>query len=102
MTDGIPKLLTEKDAAVALGISIDTLRRERKRQRIGYTVIGGRVRYTQEQLSAYIAKGSISPCSASAPNTPDRSKINGAPSVATAPSEIVVDQRLPRTTSPRA
>ncbi len=45
-----PKLMNERDAAAALGVSLDTLRRERKRGRIGYTVVGGRPRYLERHL----------------------------------------------------
>lgn len=84
MTADIPKLLTERAASDALGVSIDTLRRERKRQRIGYTIIGGRVRYTQDHLAAYIERGSFPPCPANEPTIPGRSVTTGSPSAPTA------------------
>ena len=59
---GFPHLLTERQAAVALCVSIDTLRRERQRRRIGYILIGGRPRYTVRQLEAYIASREVKPC----------------------------------------
>jgi hypothetical protein len=40
----LPKLFSERAAAEALGISIDTLRRERKRARIAHIMIGSRIR----------------------------------------------------------
>lgn len=50
----LPRLLTERDAAKALGVSNDTLFRERRRGRIAFTLIGNRVRYTEAHLAEYI------------------------------------------------
>jgi helix-turn-helix protein len=50
----LPKLFNEHAAAEALGVSIDTLRRERKRAKIAHTMIGGRIRYTEMHLTGYI------------------------------------------------
>jgi len=47
----IPRLLTEREAAEALGVSPDTLTRERRRGRVTHTRIGGRIRYTEMHLS---------------------------------------------------
>lgn len=41
----LPRPIKERVAAEALGVSIDTLRRERHRGRIGYVVVAGRPRY---------------------------------------------------------
>ena len=48
------KLFNERAAAEALSVSIDTLRRERRRAKIAHTMIGGRIRYTEMQLTRYI------------------------------------------------
>jgi hypothetical protein len=58
----LPRLLTERQAAVALGVSIETLRRERKRRRIGYAMIAERPRYTDQHLAAYLSAREIQPC----------------------------------------
>jgi Helix-turn-helix domain len=50
----LPKLFSERAATEALGISIDTLRRQRKRARIAHIMIGGRIRYTEMHLIRYI------------------------------------------------
>ena len=50
----VPKLFDERAAAEALGVSVDTLRRERKRAKIAHTMIGGRIRYTEAHLTRYI------------------------------------------------
>lgn len=88
MTTGLPKLLTEREAAEMLGVSIDTVRRERKRRRIGHAVIGGRVRYTQDHLAKYIETWSVSACPADEPTTLARSATTGSPSAPTAPSGV--------------
>jgi excisionase family DNA binding protein len=58
----VPQLLTEREAATVLGVSVDTLRRERRRRRIGYIMIGGRPRYTPQHLRAYISLREVHPC----------------------------------------
>ncbi|WP_368415292.1 helix-turn-helix domain-containing protein [Falsiroseomonas sp.] len=54
--------MTEADAARRLGVSIDTVRRERKRRRIRYVMIGGRPRYTPAHLVEYLAAQEVAPC----------------------------------------
>lgn len=55
-----PMLLTEREAARRLAISVNTLKGLRKRAAIGYVRTGGRlVRYTPEQLAAYVAVQSV-------------------------------------------
>ncbi|GLV24172.1 helix-turn-helix domain-containing protein [Sphingobium sp. TomTYG45] len=49
-----PAILTERQAAAKLGVSPDTLRRERARGNISFTKIGGRVRYLERHLIDYI------------------------------------------------
>ncbi|MEP9372507.1 helix-turn-helix domain-containing protein [Mesorhizobium sp. KR1-2] len=55
-------LLTEQYAAVWLDTSIYTLRRERKRGNIGFTMIGSRARYSTADLQAYVDSKSSTPC----------------------------------------
>ncbi len=58
-------LLTERQAAAALGVSTDTLRREGKRRRVGYAMIAGRPRYTEQHLAAHIHAQEVKPCNES-------------------------------------
>ena len=46
----LPRLLSEEQVAAALGCSPDTVRRERKRGRLGFTKVGGRIRYAEDQM----------------------------------------------------
>ena|SRR5690242_18777779 len=62
----MPQLLTEFKAAEALGVSVDTLRRERKAGKIRSTMIRGRVRYTPDYLLDYIKAGERGACTAGA------------------------------------
>lgn len=57
----LPQLLSEREAAQILRCSTDTLSRERKRDRIGYTRISGRVFYTEEQLAEYLENQTFDP-----------------------------------------
>ena len=50
----LPRLLTDEDVAAALGCSTQTVKRERRRGRLGYTRVGGRIRYTEAQITAYL------------------------------------------------
>ena len=78
-------LLTERQAAAALGVSTDTLRREGKRRRVGYAMIAGRPRYTEQHLAAHIHAQEVKPCNESDnPTVPARSAIAGSPGVQTA------------------
>ncbi|MDJ0391479.1 hypothetical protein QMO56_25585 [Roseomonas sp. E05] len=85
MTDpvSLPRLLTEVVAAERLGISIDTLRRERRRQRIGYTLIGGRPRYTERHLADYITANEVAPCAKADRISSAASGITGSPAAPT-------------------
>jgi excisionase family DNA binding protein len=80
----LPRLLTEGEAADALGVSVDTVRRERKAGKIRHTVIGGRVRYTENHLVAYIEAGERGACTASAISGSAKSEAIGSPSAQTA------------------
>lgn len=57
-----PQLLTEKEAADSLGVSIDTIQRMRKRGDIAFRKIGGRFKYTAEDLREYIDNQRVGPC----------------------------------------
>ncbi len=57
----LPQLFSEYEAAQLLRCSNDTLSRERKRDRIGYTRISGRVFYTEEQLAQYLENQTVEP-----------------------------------------
>jgi len=74
----LPRLLKEREAADALGVSVDTLRRERRRNRIGFTMIGGRVRYTEGHLAHYIEDRSIEPCGGRDRTSASRSENTGS------------------------
>lgn len=51
----LPRLYTEKDVAGIFGCSPITVKRERDRGRLGYTLIAGRmIRYTQAHIDAYL------------------------------------------------
>lgn len=50
----IPKLLTERDTAERIGISLSTLQRLRKTGRIECLRIGRRVKYTEHQILDYL------------------------------------------------
>ena len=59
----LPKLYTEAEAAEELGVSVATLRRERKRRRIGFKRIGQRkVKYTDAHLAEYLERQDVEPC----------------------------------------
>lgn len=50
----LPRLLDEGQVASALGCSTATVKRERQRGRLGFTRIGGRIRYTEDQVAEYL------------------------------------------------
>lgn len=82
----LPRLLTERQAADALGVSSDTLRRERRRRRIGYVMIGGRPRYTEQHLATYLDAHEVQPCDESTiPTAPVILEITGLVGVPAAP-----------------
>ena len=66
---GLPTLFTEHEAARTLGVSIDTMRRVRRRGEIGYRIIARRPKYTAEDLRRYIDEQAVEPC---------QSEINGS------------------------
>ena len=84
----LPRLLTEAEAAQALGVSVDTLRRERKAGKIRHTVIRGRIRYTENHLLEYIEAGERGACTASAISDSAKSEDVGCQSGLTAPRGV--------------
>ena len=58
----LPKLLNEREAAQALGVSTDTMRRLRTKGKISHTRVGHRVRYTDKHLADYINRETVEAC----------------------------------------
>jgi excisionase family DNA binding protein len=58
----LPRLFTEEEVAEALGCARDTVRRERKRGRLGFTKLGSRIRFTEAQIAAYLENQAMDPC----------------------------------------
>ena len=75
---GLPLLMTERQACERLGVSIDTVRRERRRRNVGYVMIGGHPRYTEAHLSEYIEARTVPPCRPQ--SDPNKSEGIGFPS----------------------
>lgn len=71
----LPHLLSEAEAAARLGVSKDTMQRERKRGRMPYRRIGGRIKYTEDDLLTYIRRSGENQCPT---NDPDRSETIGS------------------------
>ena len=63
-----------------LRVSVDTVRRERKRQRLGHVKVGRRIFVTENQLSEYLENQRIDPCHESAENTRAKSVNTGSQS----------------------
>ena len=99
----LPRLYSERDAAEVLGISVDTIRRERQRRKLAFTRIAGRIRYTETSLSSYI-EDMTEPCrkkpSSSAPtsSTSDEAPITGADAGTTLPLDRHAAHRLAQAT----
>ncbi|MGE4339213.1 MAG: helix-turn-helix domain-containing protein [Pigmentiphaga sp.] len=74
----LPTLFSEPEFAKYLGVSIDTVRRERWRGNLGHLRIGSRVFYTAEHALDYFNRHQVPPCSKEAPNTPDKSGTTGS------------------------
>ncbi len=53
---------TEREAAAILGVSLNTLRRERRLGRIGHTAVGRRPRYMKSHIANYLKANETSPC----------------------------------------
>jgi len=76
----LPRLHDERAAARKLGVSVDTLRRERQRGRIGFVRIGQRkVKYTDRHLADYLE---LKECPVTSV-TDSRSEVIGFPSAGT-------------------
>jgi len=73
----LPQLYTIQEVAEYLGVSVDTVRREYTGSRLGYTRIGGRIKFTEDQITEYLKNQRINPCKKN--NTPDRSASTGSP-----------------------
>jgi excisionase family DNA binding protein len=52
----LPMLLTDAEAAARLNVSAETIARERRRGRLGYILVGRRVRIREDQLAAYLTR----------------------------------------------
>jgi len=50
----LPKLWTEDELAAYLDVTTQTLYRERKRGRLGYTMVANKPRFTAEHIHAYL------------------------------------------------
>ena len=68
-----PLLLFENEVAEWLRVSIDTIRRERRKGRIKHKVIGGRPRYKHEWVADYIDSNGVSPCPEGQPESVSKS-----------------------------
>lgn len=80
----IPALLTEREVADVFGVSVDTIRRLRRAGKISHTSIGGRIRYTEEHVLAYLER-EIRPCRHGNGNVLERLEGVGLASGQTAP-----------------
>jgi len=82
----VPRLMSEHEAARVLHCSIDTLRRVRKRGEIGYTMVSGRVFYTEKQIAEYLERQRVDPCHDQNKTEQDKSGTTGSRSAQTVPS----------------
>lgn len=57
-----PRFLTESQVAEVLGVSVDTVARMRKRGAIPFRMIGRRVKFTEDDVLAYIDGSRVAPC----------------------------------------
>ncbi len=78
----LPKIFTLDWVADYFEVSTDTVRREVRRKRLGCTRIGGRLKFTEDQIAAYLQNQGSDPCENS--NDPDRQKTSGSRSDRTA------------------
>jgi hypothetical protein len=58
----LPKLYSEREAAATLGVSTDTMQRERARGKMPFRRIGGRIKYTSIDLENYINRAGENQC----------------------------------------
>lgn len=73
---GLPKIFTIDWVAEYLGVSTDTVRREVRRKRLRCTRIGVRLKFTEDQIDAYLQNQGSDICENS--NDPDRQKSSGS------------------------
>jgi hypothetical protein len=78
----LPKLHHEKDVAIYLSVSIDTVRRERRKGLILCSWVGNRPRYTDQQILDYLDNKTATTCQKNA----SKSESIGSPSVRIAQS----------------
>lgn len=81
----LPCLVTEGEAAEALGMSIFTLARERKAGRIAFRKMRRGVRYTEADLAAYIESTRVPSCRDTENASASKSETSGLVDVRTAP-----------------
>jgi excisionase family DNA binding protein len=94
----IPRRFTDHQAAEELGVSVDTIRRERRRGKLGYLRIGRRVFITEAHLLAYLERQSVEPCHENKNDLP-RSEASGSvgertASIGAAPGSTAMPDRL--------
>jgi excisionase family DNA binding protein len=58
----LPRLFTEAEVAKALGCSRETVRCERCCGRLGFTKLGSRIRFTEQQIAQYLEHQAHAPC----------------------------------------
>lgn len=71
-----PIVLIEQEVADRLRVKPCTVANERKRGRLGYTMVGARIFYTPEHVNQYLKNQEVSPC-VSSDSDPAKSGITG-------------------------
>ena len=54
MTDSMDELLSPKEAVAILRCSVETLHSERKKGKIGFTMVAGRIHFMRRHVSQYL------------------------------------------------
>lgn len=72
----ISQLFDEGETARLLRVKTCTVRNERKRGKLGFTQIGARIFYSEEQIKDYLESQKVSACT-SANRSPVKSEISG-------------------------
>jgi excisionase family DNA binding protein len=80
----LPRRFTEQQVAVELQVSVDTIRRERHRGKLGYLRVGRRIFVTEYHLRDYLERQSVSPCPIE--NATSKSAATGSASETTRPT----------------
>lgn len=57
-----PQLLTDKQAARELGVTVRTIRTLREKKQIAYVRVAGRYMYPREAPAQYIQQNTVQPC----------------------------------------